>query len=116
MATSYAADTPANQAIVDQMVNGLRSYAIALRKLNQQHAALLQFWFNGNPGGSSPATIVGGYMPASTVPNSGSGLAGATQVLASGVSTLAGYLQTTDGLNDAAHIDVMVPFAGPGNL
>lgn len=98
------------------MVNGLRSYAIALRKLNQQYAALLQFWFNGNPGGTSPANIIAGYTSTSTIPNNGSGLAGATQVLASGVSTMAGYLQTTDAMNDAPHVDVMVPFAGPTNL
>jgi len=116
MAT-YATDTPQNQAVVDTMVDQLRSYAIALRGLNQKYAALLQYWFNGNPGGTSPANIINGYDAASTVPKSANiGLVGATQVTREGIQTLAGYLQTTDGMNDAAHVDVMVPFGGPGNL
>lgn len=114
-AANYAADTAQNQAVVDTMVSGLAAFAIDLQNLNKKYAALLDYWFNGNPQGSTPSTLVGGYTAGSAVPNKAN-YAGATGVTNTGIQTLTGYLQTVNGLFDSAHTNVMIPFAGPSNL
>jgi hypothetical protein len=115
MATTYAADTTANQAVVDTMVASAAAFAIDLQNLNKKYAAALAYWFNGNPQGSTPSTIVNGYTAGSAIPNN-TGYAGKTGVTNTGLETLVGYLQTVNGLFDSAHTNVMVPFAGPTNL
>jgi hypothetical protein len=118
MSTTFATDTPQNQAAVQTFVDGLRGFCVALRKLNVQYEALLAYWFNGNEsGGGTPANIVAGYTAGSPIPNSGNtSWAGSQGVTSTTVQNVAGYLQAAQALNDTAHINNMVDLAGPSNV
>jgi len=115
MATTYAADTPANQAVVDSLVSQEAAFAVDLEAFLKKYAPLLAYWNSGNPQGATPSAIVNGYTAGSAVPNK-SNLAGSTGVTTTNIINVMSYLTTCQGLNDTNHLDQLVPFAGPSNL
>ena len=113
---TYAELSAESQAAVDELLQLTRPLAHEIYKFAQQNRPAVQQWFTVPPGESDTlADIVDGLDTGALIPNK-TNLAGADSVTKEGLQTLIGYISAVAAHDSAAHLNVMLPFAGAVNF